>query len=70
MGSNHGGSSASERLRPLSFEEIDRRITVLAEELAGEEGRRSSVPPERVARPRWIAPGELIHRLRPFLGDN
>ena len=46
-------------MRPLDKQEIDRRIEDLVSELF--------VEPEPGANPRWIAAGDLVRRMRPFL---
>lgn len=59
-------------IRPLSKQEIDRRIELLVSEVAAmtESGERREVDPDAAVRPRWISAGELVRRLRPFVVHN
>jgi hypothetical protein len=60
-----------EVLRPLSKEDIDRRIERIATELlapAAESGAGERAAEDRL--PRWISPAELVRRMRPFLVQN
>lgn len=56
--------------RPLNKHEIDRRIDALIADLAqaSVESREQREPDE--ALPRSISAGELVRRMRPFLGLN
>ena len=53
-------------IRPLSRDEIDRRIDSLCTEMAASAGDEE---PEEFAgcHPRWICASELVRRMRPFL---
>ena len=55
--------------RPLSKDEIDRRIDTLAQQLAvtPDEERADPAPS---CRPRWISAAELVRRVRPFIVMN
>ncbi len=65
-------AQAAPPLRPLSKQQIDRRIERLMSEIAAagldapEEGATST----ETLRPRPIRPAELIRRLRPFVSLN
>jgi len=55
--------------RPLSKDEIDRRIDTLAQQLAvtpDEEREDAAASCE----PRWISAAELVRRVRPFIVMN
>jgi hypothetical protein len=55
--------------RPLTKEEIDRRIDTLVQRLAvtPDEERAEATPS---CRPRWISAAELVRRVRPFIVMN
>jgi hypothetical protein len=55
--------------RPLSKDEIDRRIDTLAQRLATspDEERANAAAS---CRPRWISAAELVRRVRPFIVMN
>ena len=57
--------------RALTKQEIDRRIQQLTSNLAGgtDEEMSDSRSPDAI-NPRWIAPSELVRRLRQFVGYN
>ena len=62
-----------EGLRPLTKQEIDRRIgDLLAEvaEVAELENDPAVVAESETPPPRWICPAELVRRLRPFVVYN
>lgn len=55
--------------RPLTKDEIDRRIDTLVQRLAvttDEEGAGAAPS----SRPRWISAAELVRRVRPFIVMN
>jgi hypothetical protein len=62
------------RVRPqvLSRQEIERRIEQVTSEVAGESAGASSECDAggTGCMPRWITPGELVSRVRPFLVYN
>lgn len=59
-------------VRALTKHEIDRRIQGLIEEVSpAREGRaEAGVDPADSLRPRWIAPAEMVRRLRRFIVYN
>jgi len=56
-------------IRTLTKQEIDRRIDGLVKEVALLRGAEGCAP-EETAHPRWIAPAELVRRLRRFMVYN
>jgi hypothetical protein len=55
--------------RPLTKDEIDRRIDTLVQRLAvTPDGERADNTP--CCRPRWISAAELVRRMRPFIALN
>ena len=57
-----------EVLRPLSRDEIDRKIEVLVAELAAPaDAQADGISAEVDGTPRWISPAELVRRMRPFI---
>jgi hypothetical protein len=55
--------------RPLTKDEIDRRIDTLVQQIAVEPGEdRTDSSPD--CQPRWISAAELVRRMRPFIGMN
>jgi len=61
-------SLKTDAIRPLTKQEIDRRIDDVAAQLSGIEPlRRERASAEDALRPQWIAPAELVRRLKPFI---
>ena len=58
--------SVEPTLRPLTREEIDRRIETASRALADSPAARHTEPGEGM-QPRWITAAELVRRLRPFI---
>ena len=56
-------------IRALTKQEIDRRIDDLIREVTLLRERAAAEPSE-AARPHWIAPAELVRRLRRFMVYN
>jgi hypothetical protein len=70
MGTGRSGLAAAP-FRPLTKQQIDRRIERLVSELlAVELGPQDPEDPSGRFRPRWICPAELIRRVRPFVSLN
>ncbi len=67
--STTAGASSRLAIRPLTRDEIDRRLDWLARDLstAAVEARTS---PSTGTEPRWISAAELVRRLRPFIASN
>jgi hypothetical protein len=61
--------AAQVSVRPLTKEEIDRRIESLVAQVTGADAAGGGAGEDAV-RPRWISPGELVRRLRPFIVYN
>jgi hypothetical protein len=68
MAVDRSGSTGRKEIEKLTKNEIDRRIERLIDEVAGlpEEWERSA----EANQPRWIAPSELVRRLRQFIVYN
>jgi hypothetical protein len=61
--------TSRQAFRPLTKDEIDRRIDTLVQRIAEPPGgERTDASPD--CRPRWISAAELVRRMRPFLGRN
>jgi hypothetical protein len=56
-------------IRPLTKDEIDRRIDTVAQRLTMGAEEQVAGDAEK-GRPRWISAAELVRRVRPFVGLN
>jgi hypothetical protein len=70
MGENPSVPAACATLRRLTKQEIDRRIGVLVAELVDGSEADGTSDAGGSLHPRWIAAGELVRRLQPFLVYN
>ena len=69
MALSNGDRTAEGTIRTLTKQEIDRRIDDLVKEVALPREVDACAPAE-TAQPRWIAPAELVRRLRRFMVYN
>lgn len=70
MATDSSTGSAYAPFRPLSKQDIDRRIERVLEDVAAAGERIGDDREEGPGRPRRIAPRDLVERVRPFLSLN
>ena len=59
-------STPEEIFRPLTRDEIDRRIDTVAQALTASHGAQRAEDTASL-RPRWMSAAELVRRVRPFI---
>ncbi|MHC4822084.1 MAG: hypothetical protein ACYTDX_10245 [Planctomycetota bacterium] len=65
-----GRGAVGEGMRPLTKQEIDRRIAHLVDEVAEATLPSSEGNGDTATRPRWIAADDLVRRLQRFMVYN
>jgi hypothetical protein len=59
-------------LKPLTRDDLDRRIQHVASEVASDAvvNRAAEAASDETLKPRWIRPADLVRRMRPYIVYN
>ena len=60
-------SPEGELLRPLTKQEIDRKVEAVVAEVTWIDSEPGDPKVSNALKPRWIAPAELVRRMRRFI---